>query len=263
MRTVAGEIPRLSAMRRAVLPLFLVSGAAGLVYEVVWTRAFGVVFGNTVFAVSTVLTAFMLGLASGSWLFGRIADKVAQPLKLYALLELCIGVYAFLFPAILDATDTFYGWFFRAFHPGFYLLSLVRFVVSVILLIIPTSLMGGTLPVLSRLWANQLQNDSPDSRVGQAVGLLYAINTFGAVVGTFVSGYLLLRTIGVSNTICVAASANVFAGAAAFLLSRFARGHDATESLPPNQPVQARKPKKKPHGHKDTSVEASDSAQSA
>ena len=77
-------------VRKAVLPLFLVSGAAGLVYEVTWIRAFGVVFGNTIFAVSTVLTAFMFGMAAGSWLFGRIADKSHRPLRLFALLEIGI-----------------------------------------------------------------------------------------------------------------------------------------------------------------------------
>ncbi|HEC03045.1 MAG TPA: hypothetical protein ENI81_05855, partial [Phycisphaerales bacterium] len=71
-------------MRKAVLPLFLTSGAAGLIYEVTWTRAFGAVFGNTIFAVSTVLTAFMLGLALGSWLLGRVADRSSRPLLLYA-----------------------------------------------------------------------------------------------------------------------------------------------------------------------------------
>ena len=219
MRAVAASKGRISAVRGIVLPLFLVSGAAGLVYEVTWTRAFGVVFGNTVFAVSTVLTAFMLGLAVGSWLFGKVGDRSSHPLKLYALLELGIGAYAFAFPTLLGVTDIFYSWFFRSFNPPFYPLSLARFILSVIILLPPTALMGGTLPVLSRLWANFSQAKKRDADVGQSVGLLYAVNTFGAVAGSFLSGYLLMRILGVSNTIYLAASANIMVGILALVLS--------------------------------------------
>jgi len=213
---------RISAVRGVVLPLFLVSGAAGLVYEVTWTRAFGVVFGNTVFAVSTVLTAFMLGLAVGSWLFGRVGDRSSRPLKLYALLELGIGAYAFAYPTLLGGTDIFYNWFFRTFNPAFYPLSLVRFILSVIILFLPTALMGGTLPVLSKLWADSSQGQRRDADIGQSVGFLYAINTFGAVAGSFLSGYLLIRILGVSNTIYLAASANIVVGVAALVLAALA-----------------------------------------
>ncbi|MHC4603347.1 MAG: fused MFS/spermidine synthase [Planctomycetota bacterium] len=211
-------------MRKAVLPLFFVSGSAGLIYEVAWTRAFGVVFGNTIFAVSTVLTAFMLGLAVGSWLFGRIADKSSQPLKLYAFLQLVIGAYAFAFPTVLGATDILYRWFFRSFHPSFYPLSLFRFALSIVILLLPTALMGGTLPVLSRLWARRTtesRKKTSEAHIGQSVGLLYAINTFGAVAGSFLSGYLLIRVMGVSNTVYLAASANVLVGVLAFILPGF------------------------------------------
>jgi len=204
------------------LPLFLLSGAAGLIYEVTWTRAFGVVFGNTIFAVSTVLTAFMLGMAAGSWLFGSIADRSHRPLRLFALLEIGIGLYAFAFAAILTMVDVFYSWFFRSFHPSFYPLSLVRFITSIIILLIPTALMGGTLPVLSKLWANRPQEKgTPEVGIGKSTGFLYSINTFGAVAGCFLSGYVLIRILGVSNTVYVAASANILIGILSFIFSMF------------------------------------------
>ena len=222
MKTIAQTQGGIPVVRKAVLPLFLVSGAAGLVYEVTWTRAFGVVFGNTVFAVSTVLTAFMLGLAGGSWMFGRIADRSSRPLKLYALLEVGIGVYALAFPAILATTDLFYRWFFQSFHPGFYPLTFVRFAMSVVMLLVPTALMGGTLPVLSKLWADSPgKKEMSDAGIGKSAGLLYSINTFGAVAGSFLSGYLLIRILGVSNTVYLAASANILVGVLSFILSRF------------------------------------------
>ncbi|UCG60096.1 MAG: fused MFS/spermidine synthase [Phycisphaerales bacterium] len=214
-------------MRKAVLPLFLVSGATGLIYEVAWTRAFGVVFGNTVLAVSTVLTAFMLGLAIGSWLFGRIADRTSRPLKLYALLELIIGAYALAFPGILGQTDALYLWFFRSYHPGFYSLSLVCFALAIVQLLLPTALMGGTLPVLSKLWADAPKQKAKQAPVGQSVGFLYAVNTFGAVVGTFLCGYFLLRILGVSSTIYLAAAANILVGLLALALNSFMRRRPA------------------------------------
>jgi spermidine synthase len=222
--TVAKARSGISRVRAVVLPLFLVSGTAGLIYEVAWTRTFCGVFGNTVFAVSTVLAAFMLGLAVGSWLFGRIVDRTSHPLKLYALLELAIGVYAFLFLALLAATDHFYLWFYRSFNPSFYFLSLVRFVISIMILLIPTACMGGTLPVLSKLWASPSAGKSSQSQVGRSAGLLYAVNTFGAVLGSFLAGYFLMRLVGVSNTIYLAASANILVGAFALVLSRFYGG---------------------------------------
>jgi spermidine synthase len=239
--------------------LFFVSGSAGLIYEVAWTRAFGVVFGNTIFAVSTVLTAFMLGLALGSWVFGRIADKSSRPLKLYAFLQLLIGAYAFAFPTILGATDILYRWFFRSFHPSFYPLSLFRFALSIIMLLLPTALMGGTLPVLSRLWARQItepRKKTSDAHIGQSVGLLYAINTFGAVAGSFLSGYLLLRILGVSNTIYLAASANVLVGILALILPVFI-SHWWVETSAANQFARSPRKKHKRSKHKSGKTEIS------
>jgi spermidine synthase len=248
-----------------VVLLFLVSGATGLLYEVVWMRSLGTVFGNTVLAASTVLTSFMLGLALGGWLLGRVADRIRRPLRLYAYLELAIGIYALAFPSILLGVDRFYLWFYQTSEPDFYVLNLVRFGVSLAILLPPTFLMGGTLPVLSALWgapgveggrspsrvagvlaracrghlaldskAGRLRDararcprheeprhrpTTPDRRTGQSVGLLYAVNTFGAVAGSFLAGYFLIRIFGVSQSIYLTAGANVALGILALLLS--------------------------------------------
>jgi spermidine synthase len=215
--------------RTVVLLLFFGSGAAGLVYEVTWTRAFGTVFGNTVFAVGAVLTAFMLGLALGSWLLGSIADAAPQPLRTYALLELGIGAYAFAFPHVLRLTDLLYAWLFRTIAPGPGLLNLVRFILSIAILLVPTILMGGTLPILSRLWSVSAtlrpeQADSQRSRsntahASQGIGLLYAINTLGAVLGSFAAGFLLIRTVGVRSTIYLAAATSILIALTALVVS--------------------------------------------
>ena len=209
--------------RRTVILLFFVSGGTGLVYEVTWSRALGTVFGNTVFAVSTVLTAFMLGLAVGSWLFGRLGERYDRPVLVYALLELGIGAYAFAFFGLLGAADEMYGWFFRHISVTFYPLSLLRFGLSAAILIVPSALMGGTLPVLSSLWRESREDKDAESRgKGRHVGLLYAVNTFGAVCGSFAAGYVLIRVLGVRRTVYVAGAINLAIGLAALVLWRVA-----------------------------------------
>jgi len=211
--------PKISIIRRLVLPLFLVSGATGLIYEVTWMRSLGSVFGNTVFAASTVLTAFMLGLALGGWLFGKLADRIRHPLRFYAYLELAVGVYAFAFPTLLRLVDPFYFWFFRTYQPGFYSMSLARFGACVAILVLPAAFMGGTLPILSALWTIPAERRETRTRTGQSVGFLYAVNTFGAMAGSFLTGYFLIRLIGVNRSIYAAAVVNVLVGVAGLLMA--------------------------------------------
>lgn len=219
MKTTTESQPIVRLLRKLVLPLFLVSGATGLIYEVTWMRLCGAVFGNTVFAASTVLTAFMLGLALGSWFFGRRADRAANPLRLYAWLEMAIGVYALVFPLILALTDRLYLWFFQTYEPGFTVLNLVRFGVSLAILVLPAAFMGGTLPVLSALWAIPTARKEGRTETGESVGFLYAVNSFGAAAGSFLAGYYLIRLWGVSGSIGAAAAANLAVGVAALVMS--------------------------------------------
>jgi len=224
MNTIAK--PRVSIVRACVLPLFLLSGATGLVYEITWMRSLGSVFGNTVFAGSTVLTAFMLGLALGSILLGRIADRVRKPLMLYAGLELAIGLYAFAFPTILMVVDRFYLWFYPTVNPGFITLTLTRFTVSVLILLTPTILMGGTLPILSTLWTRSLESQRVKPKIGQSIGVLYGLNTLGAVVGSFLTGYFLIQFLGVTRSIYIAAGVNVLISLIGWVLSQWLEPRD-------------------------------------
>jgi spermidine synthase len=212
--------PRFTPARTLVLLLFLLSGATGLIYEITWMRSLGAIFGNTVFASSTVLSTFMLGLALGSLLLGRIADRLRRPLKCYALLELAIAVYALAFPWLLMAVDRFYLWFYRAADPSFAVMTLVRFAVSMLLMLIPTVLMGGTLPILSALWNILRDTSAAPSRAGRSVGYLYAVNTLGAVAGAFLTGYFLIRLLGVNRTITITAAVNTGIAALAWWISR-------------------------------------------
>jgi spermidine synthase len=191
-----------------------VSGACTLIFQVVWVRMLVPVFGMSVFAVSTVLTVFMAGLALGSWWFGRAIDRRGQALRVYAWLEVGIGLFALVFPLLLARLDVLYTFFYRQTGGNDYAFALVRFAICFVVLLVPTTLMGGTLPVLSKFVVRRMES------AGRRVGALYAVNTFGATVGCALAAYVLLEQVGTRGTTYVAAAGNLLVAAIAFLLSR-------------------------------------------
>ena len=193
---------------------FIFSGATGLIYEVLWARMLGLVFGATTLAVSTVLAAFMGGLALGSALAGKFASRIRRPLSAYGWLEIGIAVYAVLVPFLFRWVDHLYVVIWQEFHPGFFAFSVWRFALSCLLLLVPTTLMGATLPVLSGALLNL-----PEHRSG-SVTKLYACNLGGAILGTMVAGFVLLPFFGVRTTILIAAAINTIVGVIAILADR-------------------------------------------
>ena len=197
-----------------ILVLFFLSGACTLVYEVVWVRMLILVFGTSAFALSTVLSAFMAGLALGSVYFGRLVDRKGNGLRIYALLELAIGAFALAFPFILSGLDDFYTFLYQHLQGMNYLFSLIRFLLSFAILLVPTTLMGATLPVLSKYVVRHL------GQLGWNVGGLYAINTFGATAGCFAAAFVLIEHLGVSGTVYLSAGVNLLIAGIAFHASR-------------------------------------------
>jgi spermidine synthase len=193
---------------------FIVSGATGLIYEVLWARMLGLVFGATTLAVSTVLAAFMGGLALGSALAGRLAPRITKPLATYGWMEIGIAAYALLVPLLFRLIDHVYVLIWQQFQPGFFAFSLWRFVLSGLVLLIPTTLMGATLPVLAAAVIHAAGRNS------NSVTRLYACNLAGAILGTLAAGFVLLPTLGVRMTIVVAAVLNVMVGVIAIVLQR-------------------------------------------
>jgi spermidine synthase len=200
--------------KSVVLALFFLSGACTLIYQVVWTRMLVPVFGTSVFAISTVLTAFMAGLALGSFYFGRVADKKVNALRLYAFLELGIGAFALVFPLVLLGLDEIYTFLYRHLDSSHYTFALCRFLLCFVVLLVPTTLMGATLPVLSRFAVRSME------QIGWSIGGLYAVNTFGATCGCFAAAFVLLEHLGVSATTYVAAGGNLFIAAISWWWSR-------------------------------------------
>ena len=203
----------------ALLICFLLSGATSLVYEVLWVRMLILRLGSTSLAISTVLTAFMAGLAFGAWAAGRYSSRIARPLAAYALLELAIAGSAVLLPLGFEAIDPLYRAVWQQFQPQFLTFSLLQFAFTFLLLFVPTAMMGATLPLLSQASVRH------PHEVGQRVGALYGINTLGAVLGTLGSGFFLLPALGVTKTIWATAAINVVLALAVWYLDRtFQRG---------------------------------------
>jgi spermidine synthase len=197
--------------------LFFLSGAAGLIYELVWVRQLTLVFGGTTYAITTVLVAFMAGLGLGSFLAGRSCHRLRHTARAYGLLEISIGCYALLVPLLLGIGEPAY----RAAYPlaaaSPWLLTAVRFLISAVILVIPATCMGATLPILVR-HVTLLGRGT-----GRSVGFLYGINALGAVLGVLLAGFLLLPELGLKNTTRLAAAANIGIGLTAiFLLGRSA-----------------------------------------
>lgn len=193
---------------------FVLSGATGLIYEVLWMRMLGLVFGATTLAVSTVLAAFMGGLALGSAIAGKLGKRIRKPLSTYGWMEIGIAIFALLVPFLFQWVDNVYAWVWQHFHPGFFAFSVWRFVLSSLLLLVPTTLMGATLPVLSAAIVNSAKHDS------SSVTRLYSCNLLGAIIGTLAAGFLLLPLLGVRLTIVVAASINIIVGIIAITQQR-------------------------------------------
>jgi spermidine synthase len=185
------------------------------------------VFGSTMAATSTVLAAFMAGLALGSYLIGSYADRHPQnALRIYAYLEIVIGVFGLLMPLFIKALYVVYGYLFRNFEGSYYLLNGSRFILSSLLILIPTTMMGATLPVISKHFVFSHRT------LCRWVGLLYGINTFGAVAGSFVSGFFLVAWLGVIRTNYVAAALNFAIAFLALILARMSFSEKESPSAP-------------------------------
>jgi spermidine synthase len=185
-------------LRALLLVCFFASGASGLIFEVIWSRLLGHVFGATSLAVATTLSAFMGGLAIGALLIARQMHRVRRPALWYAIFEALIGLYGLAVPSLLGLAD----WVQANFWPGdgssFLLYSAIRLAVAMVILLPPAALMGATLPLLSEAIARG--GWAP----GRTVGLLYSANTLGAVFGAGLVGFVLIPKLGVHQANLIA-----------------------------------------------------------
>ena len=198
--------PHSSSWSGTILFCFFISGVAGLIYQVAWAKSLGLFFGNTVYAISTVLAVFLGGLALGSDWIGRRSARWEDPILLYSLLELGIAGLGALSLASLAGVRALYVQAYPWIGNSSAMRGALRFLGAALILIPPTFLMGGTLPVLVRGLRSQT------TTLRGRVSRLYWLNTVGAVVGALAAGFWLLRVAGVRGTVLTAVMLNLVAG---------------------------------------------------
>ncbi len=192
--------------------MFFLSGAAGLIYEVVWFRSLSLIFGGSHLAITTVLSVFMSGLALGSYVIGERVGRITKQLRFYGLLELAVALSAGIFVLLIRFYPSLYIPLARLYPDSPFYLSLVRVVLSVLALIVPTTLMGGTLPVLSSFISARGKG------LGGHLSFLYGLNTLGAVAGAVGAGFFLMRYFSVNLTLLFPVLINVIVGILAIIL---------------------------------------------
>jgi spermidine synthase len=207
--------------------IFFLSGASALIYEIVWVRYLSLVFGGSHLAVTTVLTVFMTGLALGSYVIGTRIDRHRQLLRLFGCLELGIGISAIFFAGLMKIYPPVYIKLAQIAPESLLYLSFVRIAFAVAALIVPTTLMGGTLPVLTAFTSRLMKG------AGVRLSFLYGCNTIGAVSGAAATGFVMLRNFSMGKTLLTAMALNVIVGVSALLLQR------KTAATPPCAPEAA------------------------
>jgi spermidine synthase len=202
-----------SRLKSWVVFLYFSSGVCSLVYQVVWQRLLKLTLGNTTYASSITVATFLGGLALGSFLVRQRVDAIPNKLKTYALLEIAISLVALVSPWVMSSADGLYVMVYQGVDASPILVTTLQIIVSVLVLLVPTVLMGTTLPLVSS-WLVESA-----SQTGRWVGKLYSLNTFGAMVGCALSGFYLIRLFGVHETLYLAVAVNLALAGIAWWLS--------------------------------------------
>ncbi|HEY2092547.1 MAG TPA: fused MFS/spermidine synthase [Thermoanaerobaculia bacterium] len=199
--------------RRVLLAVFFASGISALLYQIVWLKYLGLIFGNTVYAAATLIAVFLGGLGVGAFLFSR-AFRAKPALLVYAGTEALIGLIGAFSPNGFELLNRAYVAAFPAVHQSALAMTLVRGILAAAFLLPPTILMGGTLPLLVRWFTGELEG------TGTAISALYAVNTLGATAGVALAGFVLIPRVGLLSTIFAAVILNFTLAIIAVLLTR-------------------------------------------
>lgn len=203
-------------MRPAVFILFFLSGFSALVYEVAWVRELSLILGNTAHATATVLAVFLGGLALGAYIAGKKAKSLKlSPLGLYALLEFAVGLTALIVSQLLQVAGSPYIWLYQHLPFGAFGIELARLLIAGSILVLPTMLMGATLPVLVCYLEQHMQS-------AKMFSVLYGVNTLGAAAGSVFACFIGFAYLGLAQTLLLASGINLAIGSLALCLRKSA-----------------------------------------
>lgn len=187
-------------LRKLLLIAFVFSGMAALIYEITWIRPLQFLLGSTIYTISIIFSVFMLGLALGSWIISKYVDKIENLPKVYALFEIGIGLYGILLLSIFNILPRIYNSLY-GLHTNFYLFEIVQLSLVFLVLLVPTTLMGATFPVIAKFYTKE--------KIGKGIGEVYSANNLGAIIGSFVAGFILIPLFGIKASIIFAGSINI------------------------------------------------------
>ncbi|MFA8344450.1 MAG: fused MFS/spermidine synthase [Rhodothermaceae bacterium] len=201
-------------LKPVIAIFFIITGATGLIYQVTWFKYLSLFVGNSTYAQMIVLSTFLGGLAIGNYVFGKKADKILNHVRVYGVLELFVGIYCLIYPVFNEFLgELFLNTAGEMNIDGQNLVFVIlRFLFASSLLLLPTIAMGGTLPLISKFFIDKISN------VRRELAILYFLNSFGAVWGIILSGFFLIKIIGLDNTIYFTAVINILIGLFAILL---------------------------------------------
>jgi spermidine synthase len=189
---------------RLLFTAIFISGASALIYQLIWVRLLGLVFGVSSFAVATVVAVFLLGLGLGSYFFGRWSERARDPLRIYMWVELGIAATSLLAYLVIEALPVYRYLYEYAYNNlGFYGLSLARLLLSTLVLLPPVFLIGGTMPLLAKYFLRD------SAKLGSSFSKIYYLNTLGACAGALLTGFVLVRVFGVSGSLMIAVGGNL------------------------------------------------------
>jgi spermidine synthase len=221
---------RIGAVIQLFCFIFFLSGASALIFESLWFQLTGLSLGNSTWAISIVLASFMGGLSLGEGFVAFQGHRIKRPIRFYAFLELIIGLSGCLLVLVLPHLSKILVPLFRGLQDQAILLNILRGTIAFIIMVIPTTAMGATFPVLGKAAAAR------DPNFGKILGWLYGCNTLGAVVGVCASEVVLIKWLGLSGAGTIAASCNILAAVVALRLSQGEREADAS-GVPEPAPV--------------------------
>ena len=186
-----------------MLAAFVFSGIAALIYEITWIRPLQFLLGSTIYTISIIFAVFMFGVGLGALIISKYIENIKNLPATYAIFELCIGLYGVLLLSIFNILPEIYNLIY-SIHINFYVFEIVQFLLVFIVLLIPTTLMGATFPVIAKFYTKE--------KIGRGIGEVYSGNNLGAIIGSFSAGFILIPLVGIKTSIVLAGSINLFLG---------------------------------------------------
>lgn len=192
--------------RNFLLLIFAVSGATALIYEILWIRPLSLVFGNSIYAIGTIIFSFIIGLAIGSFLIAKYADKVKNPLQGFAYIQILVGITSIMILSVINELPQMYIGLYDATKFSTELFIVLQVVLSSLVLLIPATLIGMSFPLVMKHYSKNL------SDIGKDVGKVDGVNSLGAGIGVLLVSFLLMPELGIKSTVQLTASINIVIG---------------------------------------------------